>query len=389
MTNYFNRYFETALQLIGNYDGSQPLSIYLKNYFSQHKKHGSKDRKWIAHFCYCYYRLGFALQELSGEERLRIAIFLCSDKKDKWLSFYDENWQAGYNENLNKRTQFIQSFYPFHIETIFFSNDWLSHDIDSSSFNISHLVQPDLFIRIRPGKEKIVNDKLRQNNIVFEQVNEHCLAVNNSTKTDSIINLNEEVVIQDYSSQQIASFFSLLTLSKQPSVWDCCAASGGKSILVYDCLPTVKITVSDIRESIIHNLNQRFRQAGIQHYQSFIADISSPQFLSGQQYDLVICDAPCSGSGTWSRTPEQLVFFTEKKLHHYTELQKKITTNAVKSVKQNGYFLYITCSVFVQENEQMITHILEAGKLQLVKAEVIKGYNRKADTMFAALFISQ
>jgi 16S rRNA (cytosine967-C5)-methyltransferase len=47
------------------------------------------------------------------------------------------------------------------------------------------------------------------------------------------------------------------------AVWDCCAASGGKSILVKDTLNSIQLTVSDIRQSILNNLQQRFAVAGI------------------------------------------------------------------------------------------------------------------------------
>ncbi len=388
MQNYFLSYFNTALQLVAGYDGTQPLNNYLKKYFSLHKKYGSKDRKQISHLCYCYYRLGFALHELPANERLLIAAFLCNDKRDIWLSVYDENWQIAYDENIDKRIAFIQSLYTFSVNNIFFHNDWISNDIDTASFNKSHVIQPDLFLRIRPNKKNIVIDKLTKNNISFEERNDSCLALNNATKVDDILALNKEVVIQDYSSQQMASFFAVINLPKPISVWDCCAASGGKSILAYDYFINIKLTVSDIRSSIIHNLKERFQQAGIHQYNSFVADVSAPNFISKEKYDFVICDAPCSGSGTWSRTPEQLFFFTENKLLHYMKLQKKITANAVKAVKSGGYFLYITCSVFKQENEDMVDYIKQVSKFTLIRAEAIKGYDIKADTMYAALFIN-
>ncbi len=389
MQNYFKSYFNTAVQLISSYNGLTPLTIYLKNYFSQHKKHGSKDRKWIAHFCYCYYRLGFAAKEISTEERLLIAIFLCSEKKENWLLIYDEEWQAAWNEDIYQRIQFIQTKHAFVFTDIFYNNNWLSKGIDVVGFNQSHLIQPDLFIRLRPDKIQTVIDKLHQHNTSFEPISETCLALDNSTKIDAIIDINRDAVVQDFSSQQISSFFSLLSLALHPKVWDCCSASGGKSILFYDYFKTVQLTVSDVRSSILHNLHKRFREAGIKNYQSFVADISSPQFAVKQNYELVICDAPCTGSGTWSRTPEQLYFFTEEKLNHYTQLQKKITATVVNAVKQKGYFLYITCSVFKQENEDMVEHILQQSKLILLKEKVINGYDKKADTMFAALFINQ
>ncbi|MDQ2752799.1 MAG: methyltransferase domain-containing protein [Bacteroidota bacterium] len=388
MQHYFKSYFNTAIQLIHSYDGMTPLNIFLKNYFSQHKKHGSKDRKWIAHFCYCYYRLGFALKEINKEDRLQIAIFLCTAKNGNWLSFYEQEWQAAWDEDVYKRIQFIQTKHQFVFADIFYNNDWLSKDIDAVAFNVSHLIQPDLFIRIRPRNTSIVINKLHQHNISFKQMSETCLAFDNATKIENIIYINKEAVVQDISSQQIASLFLSISLPQRFSAWDCCAASGGKSILLYDSFNDIKLTVSDIRNSILHNLQKRFAEAGIKNYQSFIADVSSPQFSSKQQYDLVICDVPCSGSGTWSRTPEQLPFFNKNKLSHYTELQKQITFNAIKAVKPNGYFLYITCSVFMQENEEMVEQILQHSKLKLVEEKMLKGYNAKADTMFAALFVN-
>ena len=387
--NFFNRYLDTALHLIAVYDGKEPLSHYLKNYFAHHKKHGSKDRKWIAHFCYCHYRLGFALRELNREERLRVAVFLCSEKREDWLSLFDEVWQAAYTENLDDRIRFIQSLYAFNVTAIFYNNDIVSSDIEVVKFNVSHLIQPDVFLRVRPEKKEAVIAKLQQQDISFKQITDSCLALESATKIDGIIDINKEAVIQDASSQQVASFFSLIDHLKPTTAWDCCAASGGKSILAYDYFIQIKLTVSDIRESIIRNLKERFKQADIKQYHSFIADVSSSQFSIKQQYDFVICDAPCSGSGTWSRTPEQLHFFTNEKLDHYIQLQKKITANAVKAVKPNGYFLYITCSVFRQENEELVTHIQSFDKLTLLKAEIIKGYDEKADTMFAALFIKR
>ena len=108
--------------------------------------------------------------------------------------------------------------------------------------------------------------------------------------------------------------------------------------------------------------------------------------LSTSSYDLILCDAPCTGSGTWSRTPEQLYFFEETVIDQYASLQKKIVSNAMPVLAPGGYFLYITCSVFKNENEAIVEFIKEKFHLTLVKMELLKGYDKKADTMFAALF---
>lgn len=202
--------------------------------------------------------------------------------------------------------------------------------------------------------------------------------------------INHEVVIQDLNSQRVGELLQIATLEKKATVWDCCAASGGKSIMSYDILPQINLTVSDVRQSIIQNLHKRFREAGIKKYTSFIADLTShknlQEMLQYKKFNLIICDAPCSGSGTWSRTPEQLLFFNENEITRYSNLQKSICTNTVPFLQKAGHFLYITCSVFEQENESIVEFLTHQFPLTLIKKELLKGYEIKADTMFAALF---
>jgi 16S rRNA (cytosine967-C5)-methyltransferase len=171
-------------------------------------------------------------------------------------------------------------------------------------------------------------------------------------------------------------------------VWDCCAASGGKSILAFDSLKNIRLTVSDTRKNILENLKKRFAKAGIKNYRSFVSDlsISFPQQSISEKHDLIIADVPCSGSGTWARTPEQLCFFTEEKIDDYAILQQKIVSNATRVLNENGYLLYITCSVFKKENEDNIDFIQENLNLQLIKSEYLQGDQMEADTLFAALF---
>jgi len=384
----FQSYFNTAISLIKTYDGSIPLQHFLKQYFSQHKKHGSKDRKFITHLCYCYYRLGHSLNELSVEEKSKAAIYLCNDTAGEWHILFDETWKE-WSCNLKDRIIFIQNKYPaFSVLDIFPWRDALSDTIDATAFAASHLIQPDLFLRIRPDKEKAVIEKLQANQIPFQQLTSTCLALPNSSKIDAVLSIDEEVVIQDYSSQKIADFLQLLAIyDSRFTVWDCCAASGGKSILAVDALQNVQLTVSDVRTSILQNLKQRFAKAGIKKFDSFIVDLTKPINLPiDQPFNFILCDAPCSGSGTWGRTPEQLYFFNEEKVSEYSELQKKIISNTIPHLIKGGYFLYITCSVFKNENEEVVEFIKKAFHLKLIKMECLQEYSQKADSMFAALF---
>ena len=156
--------------------------------------------------------------------------------------------------------------------------------------------------------------------------------------------------------------------------------------MAYDLKPSVEITVSDVRRSILQNLQQRFHQAGINNYQSFVADLSlsSPK-MPGGKFDLVIADVPCTGSGTWARTPEQMHFFSLKGIDKYVSLQRKIISNAVNALNEKGYFLYITCSVFKKENEENVDFIQQQLGLSLIRSGYLLGYTMQADTLFAAI----
>ncbi len=384
----FQSYFNTAVSLIQGYNGTQPLVHYLKQYFSQEKKHGSKDRKYISHLCYCYYRLGFALKELSIKDRLKIALFFAEQEPGYWGYLYKADWVKNWHADIRERIAFIEQVYPvFTIQHVYPWREELSREVDPVALSIAEFIQPDLFIRLRPGKHQQVLAKLNEVGIPYEQPTEDTVSLANGTKLDNLIQLDSEAVVQDRSSQEVANFLPAYTGQNKIHIWDCCAASGGKSILAYDRYQgQVALTVSDTRMGIMHNLKERFKRAGIQEYQSFLSDLSQSSFTPRDLYDLVICDAPCTGSGTWSRTPEQLSFFGADKITLYTALQLKISRNVAKAVKPGGCLLYITCSLFKRENEEMVNQLLASDQeLELAQHALIPGYTNRADTMFAAL----
>ena len=217
-----------------------------------------------------------------------------------------------------------------------------------------------------------------------------CIVLPNGTRTEELVKADEDAVVQDLSSQRVAA---LLPAKPETEfrVWDCCAASGGKSIMASDHYGNINLTVTDIRENILVNLRQRFQRAGITGYKSFVADLGSTAFLKNRElaakrFNLIIADLPCSGSGTWGRTPEHLVYFKEEKLSHYTSLQRRIIDNSTGLLEEGGYYLYITCSVYTGENEDAVGYMKSRG-LKPLSVQYFKGYEEKADTMFAALMM--
>jgi 16S rRNA (cytosine967-C5)-methyltransferase len=387
-------YLNSAKTIIGIYDGREPFSAFLKKYFAAHKKYGSTDRKQIATLCYDFFRLGKALPGKAIEEKLITATFLCERSGNDFLNFHKPGWNELMTGSLSEKI-ISAGLVP---GDIFPWKEELSDGIEINSFSLSFLIQPDLFLRIRPGRTNSVIKKLDEAGLPYEMKAGDCIALPNGSKLDPVIELDKEAVVQDINSQQVLNFLKdppAYGIRRPVSVWDCCAASGGKSILVCDILQTtVELTVSDIRESILSNLKKRFSAAGIRNYHSFIADLSVEKYSSrrgrnDQPYSIIICDVPCTGSGTWSRTPEQLYFFKKEMIDDYAGKQRKIVSNTIPQLKEDGLFVYVTCSVFRKENEEMVNFIKEKFHLQLLQMEFLKGFDKKADSMFVAQFLKK
>lgn len=381
-------HLNTAVTIIGKYKGQEPLAAFLKKFFAAEKKYGSGDRKSIAALCYAYYRLGKINMDVTKEERIITAVFLCNEQPLAFLEALRLEWNA--NVHLPLPEKWAMCEMNGDLTQIFPWKKELSDGIDAPAFNLSFLQQPDLFLRVRRGREQVVKEKLDASGMPYRWIGSNTIALPNSSKIDPVIRLNREAVVQDLNSQLVLD--PLLQHAAFPvsvSAWDCCAASGGKSILLLDKLiRKIDLTVSDIRESTLVNLSERFAEAGIGKYRSFVADLISPDLiLPKEAYDLIICDAPCTGSGTWSRTPEQLYFFDPATAVDLAALQKRIAGNVIPSLKKGGFFVYITCSVFRAENEDVVSAIRENHRsLELLDSRILAGYEQKADSMFTAVF---
>ena len=376
----------TAVKVLQSHKEGEPLVHHLKRFFAADKKYGSKDRKQISSLCYNFYRLGNAKKNESVEQRIIIASFLCNHEHNPFLKEIspdlDEKIALDVNAKMDLLGINLNDIFPFQKE--------IGEAVDQEKYALSFLEQPMFFVRIRPGKEVMVLEKLTNNNIEFEEVTTSCIALPQGFKTDSFFVPNKEIVVQDRNSQLVFNYLQGqdVYLKKDISVWDCCAASGGKSILLYDILHGhVRLHVSDVRPGILNNLRNRFKEAGIKNYHSFTANLLEEQSsVSEKKYDLIICDAPCTGSGTWSRTPEQTAFFDASKIDEYAAMQLKIASNAINYLQNGGLFFYITCSVFKKENEEVVNALKEKYHLQVLQMVYLKGYEMQADTMFVTVF---
>ncbi len=265
----------------------------------------------------------------------------------------------------------------------------MSEEIDKEAFAISLLQQPDLFIRSRINPE-IVQKKLAEAGLNVLEQTDDCFRLSNGSSLQNLEKINKNYVVQDKNSQQVFNSLEKNDVAGNLQVWDCCAASGGKSILFNDKVSSkLKLTVTDIRKDILDICRKRLAEAEIKISELAVADLAGyNSWPMEKKYDVVICDAPCTGSGTWARTPEQLYFFKKEAAENYSSRQRKIAGEAIEHLKENGIFVYITCSVFQQENE-VIVQELQQKKYHLIQQQYFTGYDQKADSLFVAVFKKQ
>lgn len=153
------------------------------------------------------------------------------------------------------------------------------------------------------------------------------------------------VEVQDGSSQ---AAMDLIHIPEGARVLDYCAGGGGK-VLALAARADAKWFAHDALPQRLKDLPDRASRAGVD------VQILSPEDLAAQRFDLVLCDVPCSGSGTWRRTPDAKWRFTTPDLEKLHETQNEILRNAHKLVNPGGSLVYATCSLLRSENEDRVS----------------------------------
>lgn len=375
---------KTFQRILDEYPAETPLSKFLPGFYRQNKQMGSTDRRIAGRLLYNYFRLGRALPGVPPEERLFVAEFLCNTQLNSFIQHFKPDWAGCMGFGTDEKIGIIKTVFPaFKLEDVFPWTHQLSPGINKDAFLKSFFVQPDLFIRINKGYEQQVKIVLTAAEVVFKDEGNNCISLPNGTRLEALFPNLHWFEVQDFSSQQTAQFFKP---NKWDAWWDACAASGGKSLLLHSQEPTVKLVVSDIRESILANLDERFQHAGITKYQKKLLDLTQNNdlILHDYEFDGIILDAPCSGSGTWGRTPEMISQFETYNIEFFQKLQQSIVRNVAKYLKPGKPLVYITCSAFKAENEDVVNFMVKELGLKLEEQTTLKGYENKADTMFVA-----
>lgn len=147
------------------------------------------------------------------------------------------------------------------------------------------------------------------------------------------------VELQDASSQAVVE---ALPLQDGMKVLDHCAGGGGKT-LAMAALARLTLAAHDANPRRMADLPERAKRAGAK-----VVLTDRPE--AGAPYDLVLVDAPCSGSGSWRRDPEGKWKITPEVLDTVLETQAAILDRTAAMVRPDGWLAYATCSLLAREN---------------------------------------
>jgi len=138
-------------------------------------------------------------------------------------------------------------------------------------------------------------------------------------------------------------------------IWDACAAPGGKTLVMTHRLAKAEMVATDVSPRRLESMRRRFDQVEAR-IQTVQADATMPPAeLAG--FDLILCDVPCSGTGTLARNPEIRVRLTPADLSRQAMRQKKILTAASERLARGGRLLYSTCSLEPEECEAVVESV--------------------------------
>jgi 16S rRNA (cytosine967-C5)-methyltransferase len=171
--------------------------------------------------------------------------------------------------------------------------------------------------------------------------------------------LNGLVELQDAASQAVVE---ALGITKGLRVLDYCAGGGGKSLAM--AALGAEVVAHDIAFDRMKDIPARAERAGVK-----ITCATTQELDQMAQFDLVFADAPCSGSGSWRRTPHGKWLLTSERLDELLVAQRDILSQLSKYQTQDGRIAYATCSVFDAENTDQISDFCSKHKELSLRSE--------------------
>ncbi|WP_338548004.1 RsmB/NOP family class I SAM-dependent RNA methyltransferase [Roseovarius phycicola] len=266
--------------------------------------------------------------------------------------------------------------------------DWL-WDRFESAFGSSEAMRSAQVLRQRAPVTLRVNAGLSNVSQAIEILNEDGVAVTRISQCDTALIVAEgarrvagsrayregHVELQDASSQ---AAMAALDIAPGARVLDYCAGGGGKTLALAARVDATWFA-HDANFTRMKDLPDRAHRAGIQ-----VTCLDSDAITTAAPFDLVLCDAPCSGSGTWRRAPEAKWRLTPERLEELRATQLTILENAEQHVAPGGQLVYATCSILLAENDRQVAEFLSRHSAWTLTKQMSWPVTEEGDGFFLA-----
>ena len=341
--------YQAVLELITEvFKDKQPADKIINTYLRERKYIGSKDRKFITDIVWQIIRHRRKLEfDAQSTESRRILLYflrhedfdiLCADSPYALapLSKEERIWLKQENEQP----------YPPAIEAE--TPDWLFEKIKDMNL-LKALNEPaGADLRLNALSRELMIKKLQAEGLFFRPTKYSPIGIRSEDRVNlhnCMVYQEGEIEVQDEASQ-IACF--LADVGPEHKTIDYCCGAGGKTLTIaYLNQNQGQIDVHDINWGRLEAIKDRAERLKIRN-------INIIKELKDKDYDRFIVDAPCSGSGTWRRSPDAKFRLTPQQVTELNKTQSEILKTAYEHTKQGGKIIYYTCSILPDENENII-----------------------------------
>ncbi len=189
--------------------------------------------------------------------------------------------------------------------------------------------------------------------------------------TDTVKRMFDKGLVTYQSPSSMLAVYALGAVDNA-EILDLCSAPGGKAIYLSELCSHSLITACDVHEhriALIQKYKMRMHTPNVKAIKSD-ATIFNAEFAD--KFDHVLVDAPCSCFGTYRKHPDVFLSRGEKDITSLADTQRKIIANASKYVKIGGTMVYSTCTLFKEENDDIVNTVLNDGRFVLEKINLEK-----------------
>ncbi len=334
-----------------------PADKIINEYLRPKKYIGSKDRRFITDMVWYIIRNRLKLEFDAGSSDVRKILLYAN--KDKLSEIFDKSKYGLYpltDEEKSWLKNENEEPYPDYIEAE--CPKWLFDKIKNIDFckALNQTATTDIRAHTISRDElqkKLINEGIETSQGVYSP---HCLKISDRLVLNNCIAWQDGLFeVQDEASQ-IASL--LIDAKKEHKIIDYCCGAGGKSLAISNELHNQgNILAYDIEAKRLENIKPRIQRLKVKNIS--LTDIIAD---SDKDYDRFVLDAPCSGTGTWRRSPDAKFRLTKEKLYGLTQIQADLLNIAAQKTTKNGRIIYITCSILKDENEDVIEKFLNQNE---------------------------